>query len=517
MSQKPALLATLLLAATTCFSQTQTLDGFSSISSRAINPITSNNEVKGYSLFYKGDKADRKNSNYGLTIFDENLKKVKDINLVKPKDYYMLVNNVFNESAMALMFYNFKDKTFEIETYSNELTKLGSRIISDVTKGDQAAMQQSLSYGEDGSNGFSLSVNILPVRNKGFIKNSIDGRGKGWALEMFDNKVLNKWSISSGDGKGYETIFPTEASDKYLLASLFKRDGLFSTKVESYLLLIDIQTGKKLFEIPVEGQSDEVLSITGMTIDDLKNEIVTVGDYYAKGSKPGAGKSLGFYTKRFNIAGKETAKKFYSWTTDVKKAARNTVIDPSYNNFTHKIACMASGKTYIVAEQFKRNVSAMGIASLALGGGSSILKGVVGNMLLFVVNPDLSLDEVLQFEKDRATVSLLPGSELYGPGITGHFMKAFGDFDYQFLANSSNKKTFNAVYVNYDKAKGEKGKKVIGNIILPEKQLVSFDKINMPSDASSAYVYPAKPGYIMMVDYLKKQKQLGMKLVKVNN
>ena len=95
-------------------------------------------------------------------------------------------------------------------------------------------------------------------------------------------------------------------------------------------------------------------------------------------------------------------------------------------------------------------------------------------------------------------------------------MKQYGYFDYQFFANSSNKKTFNAVYVNYDREKGEKPKKVVGNIILGEKQLVTIDQIDMPSKASSAFLYPAKPGYIMMVDYLKKQKQLGMKLVKVN-
>lgn len=523
MLNKQSLLVALLLAGTTAFSQTQTLEGFSSISGRSITPIINNNEVKGYTLFYKGDKADRKNSNYGLSIFDENLKKVKEISLVKPKDNYMLVNNVFNDQALGFMFYNFKEKAFEIETYSNDLTKLGSKVITDVTRRDNILMQESLKLNQDGNTSFSASINILAVPGKGFVKNSINGQGKGWKLEMFDNTVKTKWKIESGDTKDYESIIPMEASEKYLLISLFKRSGAMSTKFESYLLLVDADNGKKLFELPVEGAGNEVLSITGMTIDDQNDEIVTVGDYYAKGSKPGVGKSLGFYTKRFGIDGKEKSKKFYSWAVDVKKAARNTVIDDSFNNFTHKITRMENGKTYIVVEQFKRNVSAMGVASMAAaiafgGGGSapSLLKGVVGNMLLFVVNPDLSLDEVLQFTKRKTNVTLQSGSELYGPGITGHFMKSYGDFDYQFFANSSNKKTFNAVYVNYDKEKGEKAKKVVGNIILGEKQMVTIDQIDMPAKASSAFLYPAKPGHIMMVDYLKKEKQLGMKLVKIN-
>ena len=112
---------------------------------------------------------------------------------------------------------------------------------------------------------------------------------------------------------------------------------------------------------------------------------------------------------------------------------------------------------------------------------------------------------------------LLRGTELYGPGIAGYFIKAQGGFDYQFFGNSSNGKTFNAVYVNYDKEKGEKSKKVVGNILLGQNQELSIDKIEMASNAPTAFLYPAKPGYIMMVDYLKKQKQLGMKLIKVNN
>ena len=521
MLNKNSLLAALLLAGTSAFSQTQTLEGFTSISSNGINPIINNNEVKGYSLFYKGDKADRKNSNYGLKIYDENLKMVKEINLVKPKDDYVLVNNVFNDNALGFLFYNFKEKTFEIETYGSDLTKLGSQVITDVSKRDNTTMRESLKFVQDGAGGYSTSINIMAIPGKGFVKNGANGMAKGWQLEMFDNKAQTKWKIESGDSKDYESIIPMEASSKYMLVSLFKRSGAFSTKYESYLMLIDNENGKKLFEIPVESEGSEVLSITGMSIDEQNNEIVTVGDYYAKGGRAGAGKSLGFYTKRFGLDGKEKAKKFYSWDTDIRKAAGSTVIDGSFNNYTHKIARMDNGKTYILVEQFKRNVSAAGVASMAaaiaLGGSSSssLTKGVVGNMLLFVVNPDLSLHEVLQFNKNKSNVALPSGAELYGTGVVGRFLKMYGDFDYQFFSSSANKKTFNAVYVNYDKDKGEKAKNVVGNIILTDKQMVTIDELNIPFK-DSPFLYPAKPGYIMMVDYLKKQKQLGMKLVKMN-
>ena len=43
-----------------------------------------------------------------------------------------------------------------------------------------------------------------------------------------------------------------------------------------------------------------------------------------------------------------------------------------------------------------------------------------------------------------------------------------------------------------------------------------MDKIDLTSTANYSYVYPAKPGYVMIADYYKKKSQLGMKLVKLN-
>jgi len=517
MKKNYILAITAFLLSCNAFSQTQTLEGFKSISKKSITPIINNNEVMGYTLFFEADKADRKNTNYGLAIYDQDLKKVKEINLIKPKDDYMLVNNVYNDVAIAFMFYNFKEKTFEIESYSKDLTKLGSKVITDVTTADNRLMKVGLVYDQKGESNFNASINIFAVPQKGFIKNSVNGYSKGWVLEMYDNNLKNLWRLESGDSKDYENIIPISATEKYLLASLSKRSGMMSTKLESFLVLIDIATGKKIFEISPESDPKEQLSITGMSLDETTNEIITVGDYYNKSDKPGVTRSTGFYTKRFSVEGKELSKKSYAWSKEIKLTAGKQLIDNTFINFTHKIAKTADGKTYIITEQYKRNVSAMGVASLALGGSSSVLKGIIGNMLVFVINPDLSLAEVKQFEKDKSIVTLMPGSEIYGPGITGFMMKSVGDFDYQFLNNSSNGKTFNAVYINYDKEKQEKTKKVVGNILRGEDGKLSVDKIDVTGKATSSFIYPAKPGYIMMVDFLKKEKQLGLKLIKVNN
>ncbi len=519
MIKKYILIFWTVLIAGSSFSQSLTLNGFKSVSKNGISPILHNKEVKGYTLFYEGDKADRKNSNYVIDIYDQDLKKVKGIDLVKPKDDYMLVSNVYNDEALAFLFYDFKKKTFDIESYSNDLTKLGEINTLEVTKADNRTMVQNQALSSSGGqSAYSTSISLYPIPKKGFVKNSINGYSKGWVLEMYDNKLNKKWSLESGDTKDYQNIIPVDATEKYLLLSMLQRKSLLSQKFESFLILIDVETGKKLFEISPESDPTEQLSVTGISLDEATNEIITVGDYYMTSEKPGFAAGTGFYIKKFSIEGKEINKKFYAWNKEVMKVAGNQYIDQSFVNFTHQIQKMADGKTYIVVEQYKRKFNAGGAAMMALGGSASVLKGVIGNILIFSLNnSDLSLSGVKQIEKEESTVTLIPGSEIYGPGITGMLMKMFGDFDYQFIVNSANDKTFNAVYVSYAKEKGEAEKKIIGNILLGDDGKITEDKIEVAGKVTTSYIYPAKPGYILTVDFLKKLKQLDLKLIKVNS
>src|SRR5205085_3694412 len=110
---------------------------------------------------------------------------------------------------------------------------------------------------------------------------------------------------------------------------------------------------------------------------------------------------------------------------------------------------------------------ALGIAGNILGGGygSSMTKGVVWNILIFVLNPDLTLSEIKFYPKDKSTVTLPPGADFYGPGMIGLLTKYVGGFDYQFTQMTNDGNSFDVVYINYDKVKGESTKRVLGNII----------------------------------------------------
>ena len=122
-TKRAALAALFALAATAGFAQTKTLEGIESMSRSALSPIYAGNEVKGYLMFGHGDKADRKNDNYLLDFYDQDLGKVSNITIQKPSNRFALLKNTFNGSAFAFYFFNGKDETLEMETYDTSLKK----------------------------------------------------------------------------------------------------------------------------------------------------------------------------------------------------------------------------------------------------------------------------------------------------------------------------------------------------------------------------------------------------------
>ncbi|MCX6270775.1 MAG: hypothetical protein NTU44_06070 [Bacteroidetes bacterium] len=503
------------------YPQTHTLDGFKSIGKNSISPILEGKEVKGYVLYFKSDKADSKNDNYGLQLFDENLTKVKEIWMKKPRNQFFLVNNCYNGEAFGFYYYNMKEEVFEIISYDRGLEQLGTTTIEEVSKMDISMVKQSLASGED-NDGSSYSLNLYPVPNKGFLRNGILGTTRGYTLDMYDNDLKPLWHFETEKkSKEYETLIIYDVNAKYITACCARRSSMMSKRMTFYMVVFDVENGTKIIDQELGENDDYELSMTGLSYDEERNEFMVIGDFFNADDKPGVNKSLGFYVKRYSPDGKETAQNFYAWNKEVAKVLppeAKRSLNEGYMNFTHKVVKGPDGRIYIITEQYRTGTDAGGIALNILGGGygNSMTKAVVGNILIFVLNPDLKIAEAFFVAKDPSNVTLPPGADFYGKGLIGIMTEFLGGFDYQFTQTSNDGKTFNIVYINYDKEKHEKTKKILGNILLTKDGKLKTDKIDVSGKSTSSYIYPGKPGYLMMVDFLKKQKQLGLKLVKLN-
>lgn len=164
--KRAALAAVLVLAAPAAFAQTTTLNGISNMHRSALSPIYANGEVKGYLMFGRGDKVDRKTDNYLLDFYDQNLAKVSNVTIQKPSGRYTLLRNTFNGSAFALYFFNGKEGTLEMETYDTGLKKLGSKVIEDLSRADKMMLQQQQQAADGGGEAAGMmgsGMTMFPV------------------------------------------------------------------------------------------------------------------------------------------------------------------------------------------------------------------------------------------------------------------------------------------------------------------------------------------------------------------
>ncbi|HEX8426616.1 DUF6770 family protein [Hymenobacter sp.] len=507
-----------LSAVAASYAQTQTLEGVKRVPRSSISPIYAGNEVKGYLMYSEADKADRKNDNYHLDFYDQDLNKVSTVVIQKPAGKYFLLDNAFNGSTFALYFYNHKEKTMEIETYDTNLKKLASKVVGEVNRQQLIAIDfQMRSEGGEGRMPFG-GLELRPVADKGFARVNVDG--KHYELEMYDNNLQLKWRQKTDPKSKYlETLIISESTNKYMIGTVLRKSGAMSQKLDSYMVAFDLATGKKVLDQAVESSKSEQLSLSSFTYDASNHEFVAVGEYYKPEDKPFVNKSQGFYIKRFGEDGKLVGIKPYNWQKEVKglmPAEARQGMEDGFMNFTHSILKGANGNTYVVSEQYKIAGKGLDVAMSLMGAGGGGSKGVIGNMVVFVLDPAYKLTDVKCYTKDVSKVILPGGAGFAGAGLLGQYIKAIGGFDYQFMQRSDANSLFNVVYINYDKEKGEATKKIVGNIAFGENGKFAVDKIDGTSTATNSFVYPAKPGYVMMVDYLKKQKQLGMKLVKLN-
>jgi hypothetical protein len=516
-----AIVAICLSAITTTFAQTFGLDGVKYITLNSIQPIMEGREVKGYTMFYRIDKADKKMDNYSLKILDENLKEIKTITIQQERGAYFM-GNTFNGDVLGLLFFNSainRSKcTYTLETYDKTLKKIA-------TKKTETLSQYEASPIIMGMNGSEYSTELsrfFPSQNRGFVLSGVEDYGKGFNLTLYDNNLKQVWRYATDKkAKEVEKFTVSEVTNKYVLGIMIRSKGVMSTNFTFSSVVFDVATGKKILDLPVSPDEKEPYSLNGVSLDEEKDELVVQGDFFKSKDKPSVARSIGFYIKRVNIAtSKEVSKARYLWDKEVKSvlpAEGKADLENKYAFFTHKVVRAADGKSYIIAEEYKRVADGMGIAMAVLSRGQSntaLAKVQMANMVVFTINADLTMAGAKVFQKDISSYSMPAGMDFYGLGMCGMYLKALGGFDYQFTKQSVDGNTFNSAYINYDKEKGQKSKTIIGNIILDDSKKLVFDKVDINSDANIYRLFPAISGYITLMEYNRKAKKVGMRLVK---
>jgi hypothetical protein len=506
----------LLLLCPLLMGQERSIENIRKVRFSQSGAIQENQQLVGYYSFYQYDKVDSKTNAYHLDIFDTNLNEVTSVKMKKPRTTYLL-EMVYNGETFALLFMDTKAKEVRMEAYDRTGKKAGQKVLADQIKFELMRMQQA---GEGGE----VNQSIYPMGNTGFVKQLMVKKKKySYELHGLGSDMSKKWTYSPKESGMIDVCNIVWASDKYILCTTYQQKNAFDKPDHAFALLIDAETGKKVFEKKMT-ESGHNLNILNAYVDADKGHIMALGEYYASKDNVITSKSQGLYAMEMSLDGEVGRISKFDWLKDIQPhMPLGKKGDPEDIGwlFFHRVLKTEDGSHYLVGEQFKKAISGLGVASQVLsrgGGSSSAFSLKIDNMVLIKLSPDLAMESMQVIEKTRSEVTLPRGAAYWSPMLIAHYVRSIDGFDYAYTVTDKEKNRFFSTYVDFDRSKGDDGKKIgtyVGTIV-HDNGNISVDKMPLSSKGTQFKIWPAKPGFIAVSEYFKKEKKITFRLEKVN-
>ena len=489
--------------------QKQVLNDVLNARTRGTGAIIQENTVTGYFSFYQLDKKDRKTRNYQLNIYDQNLAPLSSKKFSSQEDLEALEAS-YNGELILIKFFDDKEDNYVFKTYNQN-----AELVASVTTSAKKVYNQYAAFAAKDDDGESQS--LTPVEGLGFVHFVVKLRGGGMShtyneITLIPNiKGTKGWTWTTNEkSEDFEWGDVLGSNGKVLLCLVNKREKLMSRDIEDFVLGIDIATGKKIFEYPLEDKKYAVSTLNAIT--DANGNFQVFGLYFDKDAKTSKAASLGLFGFTVDATGKVLERKYQSWAKDVSKflkvSEKGKIEDVGYIYF-HKFVKTADNKIFAIGEQYKTNAG--GSVALSLLSGRTTMTVNVEDMYIFEFNNTFDLKNVSVFDKSRST-EIING--IAGGRVLGMYLNYLGSYDYSFTQMSKDKSKFSVGFVDYDKTKGDKGW-YFGTINYSDNTFKT-DKVRFDTKATWQYVYPGKPGYVMISEYFRKEKKLEFRMEKLN-
>lgn len=492
-------------------------------SAKQSGEIIENQKLVGYYVFYFKEKADKKNSTYEVSLFDDNFKPKKSFEITRPKKT-ILLETVFNGSCFLLSF--FDNKTgLELVTIDKSGKQLGNLI-----KGKKEMSSYELQLLTMSLTSEAGDVSIYPFGKSGFIRSSIsDNKKMGYEVIAYDNSMKELWkSASPTESKLIETLEISEVSEKFVTATVSRKKNMLTKEVESACLILDIESGKKICELELGSDEKGRLSLLKSAYNEKDENFLIVGEFYKAGDDIMRDKSQGIYIQKISESGKEESMKKFKWKGDVDKFKQENLdeedkkdAEKQFYIFFHDVIISQNGHIFLIGEQFKKQISGLALAGKGLsalaGSGSTQASSFeirVANMVVIELNEKTELVDFDLIQKRKTSVLLPQGAGFWSAAYLGYYVNAIGGFDYSFTSRNIEKDQYSIVYTDYNRK--EENSKAKADCMLG---VINFDKgkrtntrIPVNSDAKTWWIEIAKPGYVAVGEYFKKEKELKYRL-----
>ena len=480
------------------------------------------NDVDGYYFFYEVDKLKKGMREYAVNILDKNLNDVALKKFIASKKS-VLAANAFNNEAILFALFDKKAKTLTLKGFDKKANPKDDIIVA-LDKKVVRVLKAGLNLG-------NLNNLLYPVKNKGFILvlPNFEGKGTGYTLSFYPSNENEKpWTYEfvPREKRGHHQITPVALDDKFVVLTDVRVKGM-SAKREFKTVVLNSQTGEKLFE-KLYDKNDPKLITNAFISEDGK--ISVMGQYYKPKAKIAKAQSLGLYTEQFDEKGEVLFSKRISWQEDVSKflpVKKNNKLKNIGYIFFHDIIKTQSGEYYGIGEQYKKTVSALGVASgiLAAAAGGVQTGGytqlTIKDVYMFKFDKDFNLTDVQVFEKGKSRVQNLVD---YGsPQLSAYMIKAIGGFDFVYSQRDVKRDRFYANFIDYErgdkkkkKNKEKKKSRFVFKTIIQDGGELSVDNVELPKQSRYFRVLPAKVGHVLLLEYDRKKKSSSLHMEKLN-
>lgn len=462
-----------------------------------------NKDVDGYYFYYEVDKLKKGKREYAIKMLDNNLNEIATKSYIDDKNT-ILAQSKFNNQALMFAMINLKERVYKLVTFDKQGNQ-GKDISIEFSNKEVRWLSMMMKSGD-----FNL---LFPVDDNGFLFNYVKNNKKiGYGLKYVSTNGEQSWDYNSPeDEKRLMFINPIEVNDKVVVAMEYSKKSLFSQTINMKIIVLDIKTGKKLFEKEYSRDENPRLITNSFLTKD--NNVVLLGEYFDKGDNIIKADSKGLFSQVVDLTGNNLSDNKVSWEAEIDKmmpADSDGKKRTSTYVYFHDIIRTQTGSYYCIGEKYRKTISAAGLLM-----GNNVTQLTITDAVIFEFDDKFGLKNITQIEKGK---SRAPSLTDYGsPQLNAHALANYGAFDYQFTQIDPDKDRFYSTFIDYERLKGEKNKTAFKAVMYSDGELVE-DKIYLQQSKGKVRfrVLPAKLGHVMILEYNRKEKTLDIHLEKLN-
>ncbi|MFY8127428.1 MAG: DUF6770 family protein [Chitinophagaceae bacterium] len=515
--KKISVLAVLFCITLFTFSQKKfTLENVVKATLKGSGAIYEGGIVKGYYVFYESEKIDRKTRQYVIQILDQNTNPVQKAEFAESKDI-ILRDAEFNENSLCFFMINEDEKKYIYKIFDLN-GKLKYEYFKKFDNGDYAIFLESIKMNGTGDD--QTSNNLIAIPNQGFAS-ILPVRENGsniFELGYYSSNE-NKENVHRPKFEERQvSCFLLNVIDNTIYLAVNKKKRLLAGELTSCTYAFDVVKQEKVFELSDKIDPPYRSLPTYITKDEKTGDLIVSASYFNETDNVIKDYSLGIAFYTMSKDGQLLSKKYNGWQDGFSKFL---TIDEKGKTAEIGFLCIlnvkksAEGKFYILAEGYKRQFSAgNAVMSMFTKGAAGFTKITVTDLVLMEFDNTFKLTKGTLYRKTPSTAISGQIADYASQHMLALLLRSTGSFGYEFSTSNKDNSVFSFCYSDYEKSKEYKGGTF--NAIKFSAGKFTTDKIQLTSNASFIRIFPAKQGFVGILEYFRKEKKIEFRLEKMN-